>query len=254
MNKFYLTTPIYYVNGRPHIGHIYTAIAADVVARSQRTRGANVLFSTGVDENSQKNVEAARTVGKDTQTYVNEMAVVWQDTFKKIGLSHDVFIRTTSPEHKAAVEKIISLIERQGDIYLGDYQGYYCVGCEAFVAEKDLGDGLCPDHHTKPQVIKEKNYFFRLAKYRTDLQEHFANNPSFLEPRSARNKILNYINHDLADISISRQAQEWGIRLPQDPKHAVYVWFDALINYLTVAGYPGDEAKFKTFWQQIFIW
>lgn len=248
MKKFYLTTPIYYVNGRPHIGHVYTAIAADVVARSQRARGSDVLFSTGVDENSQKNVEAARGAGKDTQAYVDEMAVLWQETFRTIGLSHDVFIRTTSPQHSTAVKKVISLIESQGDIYLGDYQGKYCLGCEAFVAEKDLVDGLCPDHHTKPQMIKEKNYFFRLSKYRTALQEHFASHPSFLEPASARNKVLDYINNELADISISRQAQAWGIPLPQDPTHAVYVWFDALINYLTVTGYPSDQAKYKRYW------
>lgn len=246
--KFYLTTPIYYVNGRPHIGHLYSTMAADVVARAHRQRGHEVLFSTGLDENSQKNVEAAQKAGKLVHAYVDAMAEIWRVTWQQLGLSYDVFIRTTSPEHQQAVVTFLKAITDKGDIYLGDYQGYYCVACEAFVAAKDLVDGRCPDHQTVPQLISEKNYFFRLSKYRQPLLDHFEQHPHFVEPASARHKILDYIRHEMADISVSRQAQVWGIRLPQDPSHAVYVWFDALINYLTVAGYPDKPEKLKQWW------
>lgn len=243
MNKFYVTTPIYYVNAKPHIGHLYTTIAADVLARWHRSRGDSVLFSTGTDENSQKNVEAAEKQGTPVQEYVDAMAAVWETTFKQLGLSYDVFIRTTAPEHEVAVKALLTKITEQGDIYLGDYEGYYCVGCEAFVAEKDLIDGKCPIHNTVPQKIKEKNYFFKLSKYRDQLLALFAQNPDFVQPESVKNKVIDYLTNDLADISISRASQEWGIRLPQDPTHAVYVWFDALVNYLTAAGYPARAGK-----------
>ncbi|MEX1998036.1 MAG: methionine--tRNA ligase [Candidatus Andersenbacteria bacterium] len=247
-NKFFITTPIYYVNARPHIGTTYTTIAADVMARWYRQQGRAVLFSTGVDENSQKNVEAAERAGQDIQTYVDDMAKTWEETFQKLGFSYDVFIRTTSPQHQRAVTHLLEAITAHGDIYLGDYVGFYCVDCETFIAAKDLVDGLCPIHHTRPQEIKEKNYFFRLRNYQQQLLDHYAAHPDFVQPVSARNKLLYYIEHEMEDISISRQAQAWGIRLPQDPSHAVYVWFDALINYLTVAGYPDDQEKFSQYW------
>lgn len=247
MSKFFVTTPIYYVNARPHVGHLYTAIAADVLARWHKVQGNKVLFSTGVDENSQKNVEAAEKAGKPTQEYVDEMATLWEKIFRQLGLSFDTFVRTTSPEHVQAVHEFMKRMQ-QDDIYLGDYVGYYCVGCEAFKAENELVDGLCPIHKTKPEQIREKNYFFKLTNYRKQLLTHYQEHPEFLQPESARNKMLHYIEHEMEDVSISRQAQEWGIRMPQDASHAVYVWFDALINYLTVAGFPGDEEKVKTFW------
>lgn len=246
--KYFVTTPIYYVNARPHIGHVYTTIAADVLARWHRNKGENVLFSTGLDENSQKNVEAAHKAGKETKEYVDEMADVWKTTFQQLGFTHDVFIRTTSDQHRKAVEALLTQIDQAGDIYLGDYEGWYCVGCEAFVAENELVDGKCPIHKTEPERIKEKNYFFRLSKYRDQLLRHYQDNPGFVGPESARNKMLHYIENEMQDISISRQAQEWGIRLPQDKDHAIYVWFDALINYLTVTGYPEDQESFEKFW------
>lgn len=246
--KFFVTTPIYYVNDRPHIGHTYTTIAADVLARWHRQKGDDVLFSTGVDENSQKNVEAAQKAGKEVGTYVDEMASVWDETFKQLGFTYDVFIRTTSEQHRKAVETLLKTIADHGDIYLGDYEGWYCVGCEAFVAENELVDGKCPVHRTEPKRIKEKNYFFRLSQYRDALLDHYQKCPEFVQPESARNKMLHYIENEIKDISISRQAQEWGIRLPQDSSHAVYVWFDALINYLTVTGYPTNEESFHKFW------
>jgi methionyl-tRNA synthetase len=246
MSKFFVTTPIYYVNAKPHIGHIYTNIAADVLARFHRGQGDKVLFSTGTDENSQKNVEAAQKQGKHVGEYVDEMAAVWQETFKKLEFTPDVFIRTTAPEHASAVKALLEAIWAKGDIYLGDYIGYYCVACEAFVTEKELVDGTCPIHHTIPQEIKEKNYFFNLSKYRDQLLKYYQEHEDFVQPQSIRNNMLDYIANEMADISISRQSQEWGIRLPQDPEHAVYVWFDALINYLTVTGYPQDS--YKEFW------
>lgn len=246
MSKFYVTTPIYYVNAKPHIGHIYATMAADVLARFHRKQGHKVLFSTGVDENSQKNVEAAEKMNKEPQAYVDEMAEVWQQVFSDMGLTHDVFIRTTSKEHEAAVQTFLGNIKKD-DIYLGEYEGFYCVGCESFIAEKELVDGKCPDHAKEPKVIKEKNYFFRLSNYRDQLLKYYEQNPTFVQPSSARNKMLHYIEHEMEDISISRQAQDWGIRMPQDSKHAVYVWFDALINYLTATGYP-DTEKSKEFW------
>ena len=243
MKKFFVTTPIYYVNDKPHIGHMYSAVAADVLARYHAAKGEAVLFSTGVDENSQKNIEAAQKAGQAVKIYIDTMAQVWESTFKNLGLSYTHFVRTTSPEHAVAVEALIKKLEAKGDIYLGDYVGFYCVGCEEFKAPNQLADGTCPIHKTVPKEIKEKNYFFKLTGYKDALLKHYAENPGFLQPESARNKMLDYIENEIADISISRQSQEWGIRLPNDPTHAVYVWFDALINYLTVTGYPNESYK-----------
>lgn len=238
MAKYFLTTPIYYVNAKPHVGHMYTLIAADVLARHYRAKGDTVLFSTGVDENSQKNVEAAQKQGMDPQAYVDQMALVWRQTFDSLGSTYDTFVRTTSLEHVIAVQAMVAAMQKAGDIYLGDYEGYYCVGCEEFIAKKDLIDEKCAIHKTQPKVIKEQNYFFSLNKYRDQLLQWYKDNPDAVQPVSARNKMLSYITDEMEDISISRQAQEWGIRFPSDEKHAVYVWFDALINYLTVTGYP----------------
>lgn len=246
MAKYFISTPIYYVNARPHVGHMYTAIAADVLARHYRKQGRDVLLSTGVDENSQKNVDAAEKQGLPVQEYVDQMATIWKDSFDHMKFTYDTFVRTTSKDHAAAVHAMIAAMQEKGDIYLGDYQGYYCVGCEEFIAEKDLVDGKCAIHKTEPKVIKEKNYFFKLTKYRDQLLAWYKENPNAVRPESARNKMLSYITDEMQDISISRQAGQWGIRFPQDESHAVYVWFDALINYLTVTGYPDDS--FKKWW------
>ncbi len=246
MAKYFITTPIYYVNARPHVGHMYTAVAADVMARHYRNQGREVLLSTGVDENSQKNVEAAEKAGTPIQEYVDQMAQVWKESFDNIHISYDTFIRTTSEDHKTAVHTMIAAMQAKGDIYLGDYQGYYCVGCEEFIAEKDLVEGKCAIHKTEPKVIKEKNYFFKLTKYRDALLGWYAKTPNAVRPESARNKMLSYITDEMQDISISRQAGKWGIRFPEDESHAVYVWFDALINYLTVTGYP--SAGYEKMW------
>lgn len=250
MSKFFVTTPIYYVNDRPHVGHIYSTIAADVLARWHMNKGDKVLLSTGVDENSQKNVDAAKKAGKEVRVYVDEMANIWQTTFLQLGLlngKYTKFVRTTSPEHNVAVQEMVKNIEAGGDIYLGDYVGFYCVGCEEFKAVKDLVDGKCAIHKTQPKEIKEKNYFFRLSNYRQQLLDYYLKHPNFVQPASARNKMLDYIEHEMTDISMSRQGEEWGLRMPNDTSHAVYVWVDALINYLTAVGYP-EEEKMKPWW------
>lgn len=243
--KYFVTTPIYYVNDRPHIGHVYTTIAADVLARWHRAKEDDVLFSTGTDENSQKSVEAAEAAGQPVEEYVEQTAKHWENSFKQLGFTHDIFIRTTSPEHKKAVAALLKAIQDKNpeDIFLGDYEGYYCTGCESFISANELEDGECPIHKTKPKKIREKNYFFKLSQYRDQLLDHYKNNQDFVQPESARNKMLDYIKNEMEDVSISRQSQEWGIRLPQDKDHAVYVWFDALINYLTVTGYPDRNTE-----------
>ena len=246
MAKYFVTTPIFYVNAKPHIGSIYPAIAADVLARHYRANGVDVLFATGVDENSQKNVEAAEIQGVHVQQYVDSMAEIWKKAFGDMDITYDTFVRTTSEEHTKAVQAMISAMQKKGDIYLGDYEGYYCVGCEEFKAEKDLVDGKCAIHKTKPKIIREKNYFFKLSNYRDQLLAWYNDFPAAVYPASARNKMLSYITDEMQDISISRQSQQWGIRFPEDENHAVYVWFDALINYLTVAGYP--NSGYETWW------
>lgn len=247
--KFYITTPIYYVNDIPHIGHAYTTIAADVLARYHRMKGDEVYFLTGTDENSQKNVEAAKKKGyKDIQKYVDEMSAKWQETWDSLGITNNDFIRTTESRHLKAIKKFFEAVYKNGDIYKGKYEGLYCPACEAYIGEADLVIGKCPIHKIKPQKIKEENYFFRLKKYEDKLLEYIEKNPEFIQPEARRNEIVNYISHHLEDISISRVSQEWGISVPIDKKQAIYVWFDALINYLTGIGYAKNEKNFKNWW------
>lgn len=247
---FYLTTPIYYINDRPHIGHAYTTIVADVIARYHRLTGKDVFFATGTDENSQKSVDAAQKAGAATiQGYIDEMAAQWESTWKEMDLTFTDFIRTTQPRHLAAVREFFRRVEAKGDIYEGEYQGLYCTGCEAFYRATDLNEaGECPLHRRKPETIKEKNYFFRLTKYRDALLAHIESHPEFVQPTSRRNEIVNYIKDHLEDVSISRQTQTWGIPVPTDPSQVLYVWFDALINYLSVIGFGTDQVQFEKFW------
>ncbi|MBI1908287.1 methionine--tRNA ligase [Candidatus Uhrbacteria bacterium] len=250
MKTFYVTTPIYYVNGKPSIGHAYTAIAADILARYHRSLGEEVAFQSGTDENSQKNVEAARAAGRedDVQGYLDEMADLWKRTFDALQLTHTRFIRTTESNHLAAVEMFWKAVEAKGDIYQGSYEGLYCQGCEAFVTEADLVNGNCPLHQKPPIVLKEKNYFFRLTAYREALLEHILTHPRFVLPESRRNEIVSYIRNFMTDVSISRETMKWGIPVPSDPAQRIYVWFDALINYITGAGYGTDQAAFEKWW------
>ena len=232
--KFFVTTPIYYVNDVPHVGHAYATFAADILARYHRQKGEDVFFLTGTDENSQKTVQAAEKTGKEIQAYADETAKIWQTTWKKLGISNDYFIRTTQERHKKLVTEIFTKINEAGDIYKGKYVGLYCVGHEAFVKEEDLDEkGECPDHKKKPDKITEENYFFKLSKYQDKLLTYFKEHPDFIEPRERYNEVVSFVKGGLQDISITRATQKWGIPAPVDEKHVVYVWFDALINYIS---------------------
>ncbi|OGY21275.1 MAG: methionine--tRNA ligase [Candidatus Woykebacteria bacterium GWB1_45_5] len=234
MKKFFVTTPIYYINDVPHIGHAYATFAADILARFNRALGNETFFLTGTDENSQKTVLAAQAAGKEIKVYTDELASKWKSTWKKLDISNDDFIRTTEKRHKKVVSEIFQKINKNGDLYKGKYEGLYCVGHEAFLKGDDLDEkGLCPDHQTKPEQIVEENYFFKLSKYQGRLIEHFDNNPKFVEPKERYNEILNFIKAGLQDISVTRETQKWGIPAPNDPKQVIYVWFDALINYIS---------------------
>lgn len=254
MPEFYLTTPIYYVNDRPHIGHAYTTFAADAIAAWHRMRGDETFFLTGTDENAQKNAEAATLrLGKpmsavtraEIQAYVDEMSAVWSQTWDSLGIRYDRFIRTTEAYHIRGVEQFIATVRQRNpdDIYRGTYTGWYCVGCEAFVPETDAKDGMCPTHMRALEKLEEENYFFRLSRYRDALLQHIEHNPTFVQPEARRNEIVAYISEHLADTSISRPMRNWGIPFPGDPSQAVYVWFDALTNYLTGIGYADTEAQ-----------
>ena len=249
MKHIYITTPIYYINDKPHIGHAYTTIAGDILARYHRMIGNTVTYVTGTDENSQKNLEAAQKAGAaDMMSYLDSMSALWQDTWKKLDISHDDFIRTTQERHHAAVAKFWGLVKDNGDIYKGNYEGWYCVGCEAFYLESDLVEGNCPTHKKPAQKIVEENYFFRLTAYRDALLAHISSHPDFVQPVTRRNEIINYIKDNMIDVSISRVNASVGIPVPEDAEHKIYVWFDALINYLSVVGFGTDEAKFAKNW------
>ena len=248
MPRYYLTTAIDYVNNRPHLGTAYEKIAADVIARYKRLMGFDVHFVMGNDEHSQNVFKKAREAGLDPLAYCDRMEHEFRQVWQRLNLSFDDFIRTTQPRHRAAVQALVQRSFDAGDIYEGHYEGWYCVSCEEFKPEKNLVDGLCPIHRTKPDWIKERNYFFRLSKYRDQLLAHYAANPSFVEPESRRNEMLRLLEGGLEDISVSRAGQSWGIPLPFDPGSVVYVWYDALINYAAAVGYGTDEALFNQWW------
>ncbi len=244
---FYITTPIYYINDEPHIGHFYCTTAADILARYHRLIGDEVYFVTGTDENSQKTIQAAEKAGMEPQKFTDIMAEKWKNTWKKLNISFDFFIRTTLPEHKKSVEKLLMKCYENGDIYKKEYEGWYCVGCEKFLMDSELVDGKCPVHKTEPQWLKEENYFFRLSKYENKLKE-LMERKEFALPESRRNEMKEFIRQGLQDISISRATVKWGIPMPIDKSQVVYVWFDALINYITALGYYEDNEKMKKFW------
>jgi len=234
MAKFYITTPIYYINAVPHIGQAYTTVVADVLARWHRLKGDDVFFLTGLDENSVKTVEAAKKQEiKDIQAYADSMAKKWLHVWKVLDISNDDFIRTTQERHRKNVTEFFKKIYERGDIYSGMYKGLYCEGCEAYLIESDLVDGKCQLHKTKPKQIKEENYFFRLSKYQDQILAHIEANPEFIQPEGRRNEVISFIKQGLKDTSISRPGLEWGIKLPIDEKHTFWVWFDALTNYLS---------------------
>jgi methionyl-tRNA synthetase len=249
VSRYFLTTAIDYVNSRPHLGTAYEKVCADVIARYKRLAGFDTRFLMGNDEHSQNVYRSAVEQGLDPLAYCNRMEEEFTNTWRHLDVSFDDFIRTTEPRHKAGVNELARRIYDAGDIYEGLYEGWFCVGCEAFKQEKDLVDGKCPLHPTTtPQWIKEKNYFFRLSKYQRPLLDHFAAHPEFLVPDVRRNEILRLIEGGLEDISVSRAGQPWGIPLPFDPTSVAYVWFDALINYASAVGLGGDSTLFERWW------
>lgn len=247
--KYFLTTAIDFVNSRPHLGTAYEKVTADVIARYRRLAGFETHFLMGNDEHSQNVFRKAVEQGKEPLAYCDEMEQVFREVWGRLDISFDDFIRTSDQKrHFPAVRKMAQACLDAGDIYEGSYEGWYCVGCEAFKQEKDLVDGNCPIHNTKPEWIREKNWFFRLSKYQQPLLKHYAEHPEFIEPEIRRNEVLRLVEGGLDDISMSRAGQSWGIPLPFDPTSVVYVWFDALINYAAAAGYGWDEDRFRQWW------
>ena len=245
---FYLTTAIDYVNNRPHLGTAYEKIAADVIARYKRMAGFDVRFVMGNDEHSQNVFRRARELNLEPLEYCNRMEGEFRAVWQRLDVSFDDFIRTTEPRHRHAVEALLRKSHDNGDIYEGEYEGWYCVSCEAFKQEKDLVDGLCPIHQRQPDWIKERNYFFRLSAYAERLKQHYAAHPEFVVPESRRNEMLRLLDGGLEDISVSRAGQAWGIPLPFAPSSVVYVWYDALINYIAAVGYGSNDELFRRWW------
>jgi methionyl-tRNA synthetase len=234
--KFYVTTAIDYIDDVMHIGHAYQKIVADVVARYHRLQGEKVFFLTGVDEHGGKAEEAAKKASIGFKEWADKISKADKEQFKSLNISYDRFIRTTDKDHEKCVLEFWQKVDKKGDIYLGKYKGIYCQGCEGFITTKDLVDGKCPYHPTKtPKKLTEKNYFFRWSKYENFLRNYIKKNPEFIRPEPKRNEMLAFLSQGLEDIPISRPSVEWGIPVPGDPKHTIYVWFDALINYLSGA-------------------
>ena len=249
---FYVTTPIYYVNSKPHIGHAYTTIAADILTRHHRQRGEETFFLTGVDEHATKVWRVAEEQGLPAQEYVDQIAVVWRDLPQRLNAETSFFIRTSDAGHKEFVRDFLQRIYDNGDVYEDVYAGLYCVGCEAFKTEDELVDGKCPDHDTVPEWIEEKNYFFRLSKYQDQLLELYESRPDYVQPAFRFNEVKSFVSGGLRDFSISRAGQPWGIPLPWDESQVAYVWADALVNYLSALTYarPGEDLR-DTFWPEV---
>lgn len=254
MNKeketFYITTPIYYPSGKFHIGTAYTTVAADTMARYKRLRGFDVRFQTGMDEHGQKIQEKSEEAGKEPKVYVDEIADAAKKLWAQMDISYDDFIQTTEQRHTTAVQKIFKRFLDNGDIYKGEYEGWYCTPCESFFTETQLVDGNCPDCGRPVHTVKEESYFFNMKKYADRLLQYYEENPGFIEPESRKNEMVNnFIKPGLEDLSVSRTSFDWGIRVPGDEKHVIYVWVDALTNYLTTLGYDTDnDADFKKYW------
>jgi methionyl-tRNA synthetase len=247
--SFYITTPIYYVNDVPHIGHLYTTLAVDTISRYKRLRGVDTFFLTGTDEHGQKIAQAAAAKNITPQELADQVVTRYLALWKKLGISNDDFIRTTEKRHIETVQTAFELLREKGDIYPGDYEGWYCTPCEAFWTETQLsGDNLCPDCGRPTVRMKEATYFFRMSKYQERLLKHIEDNPDFIKPESRKNEIVAFIKEGLKDLSVSRITFNWGIPVKSDPKHVVYVWVDALINYLSALGYTENAPLFRKFW------
>lgn len=247
---FYLTTPIYYPSGNLHIGHAYTTVAGDAMARYKRLRGFDVMYLTGTDEHGQKIQRKAEEQGITPQAYVDDIVAGIQELWKKLDISYDDFIRTTQDRHKMVVEKIFSQLLEQGDIYLDQYEGMYCTPCESFFTERQLNEGNCPDCGRSVEKVKEESYFFKVSKYADRLLQYYEENPGFIQPESRKNEMINnFIKPGLEDLAVSRTTFDWGVKVPGNPKHVIYVWIDALSNYITALGYGTENAsKYETYW------
>ena len=247
---FYITTPIYYPSDNLHIGHAYCTVAADAMARFKRQTGYDVMFLTGTDEHGQKIEKKAADAGMSPKQYVDHIVDGVQRLWKLMSISHDDFIRTTEPRHEKAVQKIFQKLYDQGDIYKGEYEGWYCTPCESFWLDRQLKDGKCPDCGRPVQKAKEESYFFRLSKYAPRIIEHIKTHPDFIQPVSRANEMLqNFLLPGLEDLAVSRTSFSWGIPVPFDPKHVIYVWIDALTNYITALGYGSDDdSKYQKYW------
>jgi methionyl-tRNA synthetase len=249
MSRFYVTTPIYYVNDAPHIGHVYTTVVADVLARFHRLLGEEVYFLTGTDEHGQKIEDSARARGLTPIALADEVVSRYHALWKRLAMTHDDFIRTTEARHQQGVLKLYERIRARGDdIYKGRYEGWYCKGCEAFYPDSQIVEGRCPDQGHPVQRLSEESYFFRLSRYEKPLLEHYAAHPEFIFPATRRNEIVSFVSSGLKDLSISRTSFQWGIPFPDDPRHIFYVWFDALANYVTALGFAGDGKLYERFW------
>ena len=246
----YITTPIFYVNAQPHLGHAYSTLVADAYCRFKRLNGDDVRFQTGTDEHGDKIVQAADDAGVSPKEYVDRISAMFRDAWPLLAIKPDHFIRTTDLDHMETVQRILQKVYDKDDIYFSRYTGLYCKGCERFLTEKELVDGKCPDHLTEPDKISEENYFFRMSKYQDWLIDHIKTNPDFISPERYRNEVLSFLKEPLEDLCISRPTSRltWGVPLPFDEHFVTYVWFDALINYLTGIGYP-DGADFNKYWQ-----
>jgi methionyl-tRNA synthetase len=249
-DTFYITTPIYYPNDVPHIGHGYDAVAADFIARYHRLRGDTVFHLTGTDEHGLNIQRTAATAGVTPQEWVDDMDPKWREVWRRLEIAYDDYIRTTEARHTAAVQKLLQAVHNNGreDIYLGRYEGWYCVSCELYYTESDLVEGRCPIHDRPVELMQEENYFFRLSAYADRLLQHYTDHPEAVEPEVRRNEVLSLIRGGLQDFSISRTSFSWGIPLPWNEKHVTYVWFDALTNYITAVGYADDPERFAGTW------
>jgi len=248
MNKFYITTPIYYVNDRPHIGHTYTTVAADVLARWHKIQGDKVFFLTGTDEHGAKIAAAASAAGKSEKEFVDEKAQTFKEAWQEFNVSYDNFIRTTDSNHIQAVEKTLQKLYDREFIYKGDYEGLYCVGCEQYKTKDDLIEGKCREHNKEPILMKEESYFFKLSQFKKTLEKKISSDEFEIQPKERKNEVLSFIRRGLKDISISRKNVGWGIPLPFDKSYTTYVWVDAFLNYLTGAGWSGKTDSYPEMW------
>ncbi|SJZ75618.1 methionine--tRNA ligase [Selenihalanaerobacter shriftii] len=247
-DSFYVTTPIYYPNDKLHIGHTYTTTAADTIARYKKLQGYDVKFLTGSDEHGQKIERSAKEHGVTPKEYVDEIVESFKDLWNLLEVDYDVFLRTTDPKHEDVVQYIFKNIYDKGDIYKDKYKGWYCTPCETFWLERQLEDGKCPDCQRETEWVEEESYFFKMSKYEDDLLKFIEDNPEFIQPETRRNEMINFIKDGLEDLCISRTTFDWGVPVPVDEDHVIYVWFDALTNYLTGAGYLTDQDEYNKYW------